>query len=92
MRKSGVSGFALRVTRWISEMGLTRLAYGLGLGYAGLTAAYLLTPPTIGQDRIAPSPASYQVVPTSAVQPMIQQMDSLDFAPSGSFSADEQVF
>jgi hypothetical protein len=92
MRKSGISGLALRFTRWISEMGITRFAYGVGLTYAGVTAAYLLTPPTIGRERLAPTPASYRVVPASTFQPGIQQMDSLDLAPSGEISVDEQVF
>ncbi len=92
LNSTGVTGIVSRFGRWISEMGLTRFAYGFGLAYAGVTAVYLLTPPSVGEERIAPTPASYQIVPAAHAGTAVQSLPGVEIVPRVLAPVEKRVF
>lgn len=88
-RKNGLTGFFDQVSTWLSDLGPSKWAYGAGLAYASVAAAFLLTPRSV-DEYSAPTPVNYEVVPAQA--PAVEQLDELDLSPSTQGSPGEQIF
>ncbi|MES2437809.1 MAG: hypothetical protein V4584_01995 [Verrucomicrobiota bacterium] len=91
VKKSGIASFFGRASDWFSDVGPSKWAYGAGLAYAAVTVAFFLMPREVVRQNMAPTPASYQVVPAPAPPP-VEQLNQLDLSPTTQGNGGEQVF
>ncbi|MGL5017795.1 MAG: hypothetical protein ACRDBP_06660 [Luteolibacter sp.] len=89
VKVSGFVGVTSRISEWFSEMSPTKWAYGAGLAYAAVTAAFFLMPRDVVQENMPAAPVNYQVVPSP---PPVEQLHELDLSPTTQGNIGEQVF
>lgn len=87
---TGVSGWWKKATRWISEVGSAKWAYGLGAAYAAIAAVFLLSPETTEIQPMPVAPVDFKVEPMATE--VLEQLEELDLRPSTQGSTGEQVF
>ena len=88
--KAGPAGWIRWASAWFSNLGGSKWAYGIGLAYATVAAAFLLAPNASQEQPAAPVPVNYKVAPAEPAP--VEQLDALDLRPFSQGSTGEQEF
>jgi hypothetical protein len=90
VNRGGLSRMFGRLNEWFGELGGVKWAYGAGLAYAAVMAAFFLVPRNAESEKFAPVPVKHEVVPARA--PSVEQLEQLDLNPSTRGTSGEQAF
>lgn len=91
VKKSRLANLIGTMSSWFSDLGPSKWAYGVGVAYAAVTVAFLLTPRGVVTESAPASHVNFQVVPASA-PPQVEQLKQLDLSPMTQGNSGEQVF
>ena len=89
VNKSGLANVIGFMFNWFSDVGPSKWAYVVGMAYAAVTVAFLLTPRGVVTEGAPASPASFEKIPAP---PQVEQLKQLDLSPLTQGNAGEQVF
>jgi hypothetical protein len=87
-KKSGLANVIGFVSNWFSDLGPSKWAYGVGVAYAAVTVAFLLTPRGVVTEGAPPSRVNLERVSA----PQVEQLKQLDLSPLTQGNSGEQVF
>lgn len=87
---SGPAAWMKQASAWFSDLGGSKWAYGLGLGYAAIAAAFLLTPNSDPIQQNTPTNVGLEIRLDESAE--IEQLPSLDLRPSTQGMTGEQEF
>ena len=91
VKKSGLRNFMGFISKWFSDLGPSKWAYGAGVAYASVTIAFFLTPPHMVTESGPASHVNFQVIP-APTPPPVEQLNQLDLSPLTQGQTGEQVF
>jgi len=91
VKRAGIMKYVDAVTSWLSDLGPDKWAYGAGIAYASITAAFLLMPKEVEKESLPAAPVRHEVVPAPPALPL-EQLDKLDLTPSTQGAPGEQAF
>ncbi len=90
-RNRGLKGWWKDASAWLGERLTSKWAYGAGLAYAAVMAAFLLSAPS--GEQVGNLPATNVGHEIRSVEPIqVEQLQSLDLRPSSEGSTGEQEF
>ena len=89
--RSGFSKVFEMAKSWVTSLGVSKWAYGVGLAYAAITVIYLLTPNEVEIENMTVAPIRREVAPKLLAHPS-KQLNKLDFSPTANGLSGEQVF
>jgi hypothetical protein len=90
VQQRGLAGWWRKASAWVSDLGGSKWAYGLGFAYATIVAIAMTVPR--GQEVVpaATTPVSHEV---KTIEPAaVEQLDALDLRPSTQGRTGEQEF
>lgn len=91
VKKSGIANVMGAMSNWFSNLGPSKWAYGVGVAYAAVTVAFLLTPRGVVTESAPASNVNFPSAPATS-QPQVEQLKQLDLSPLTQGNPGEQVF